>query len=184
MAPAQEELVERGIPGVRLATVDGTVITTDENGLFSVPCAALPANSGSNFILKVDERTLPAGFRMTTENPRVARLSRGMMSEMNFGAAIGRVVRVDLNANAFIQTDNGTALSVPLQNGLMRVLQETAGDPATIRLGFQVAADATTSQVRAARRLLDQTEDYIKEQWQSIGRVQLRIEQSIVRAGQ
>ena len=184
LSPAPEDVTERGIPGVRLATTDGTVITTDENGLFNVPCAALPDSSGSNFILKVDERTLPTGYRMTTENPRVVRLTRGMVSEMNFGAAIGRVVRVDVNANAYVQGSAGVVLGAPLENGLVQMMQQIAGDPVVVRLAFHVASDATAAQVTAARGLMDLTEDFMRARWRDIGRVQLRIEQTIVRAGQ
>ena len=54
----QDLLGEPGIPGVRIATVNGVLITTDEFGRFHVPCAALPADIGSNFTLKLDPRTL------------------------------------------------------------------------------------------------------------------------------
>ena len=56
---------------------------------------------GSNFIMKLDERTLPSGYRMTTENPRVVRATRGKMVKLNFGAAIHRVVRMELSPEAF-----------------------------------------------------------------------------------
>jgi hypothetical protein len=93
---------ELGIPGVRLATVRGELITTDKNGQYHVPCAMLPDQKiGSNFILKLDPRTLPTGFRVTTENPRVIRLTAGKVSKLNFGATIGRVVRLDLRGDAF-----------------------------------------------------------------------------------
>jgi hypothetical protein len=98
---------EPGIPAVRLAGVDGTIITTDEFGRFHVPCAMLPDDRGSNFILKLDTRSLPTGYRMTTENPRVVRLTPGKMTEMNFGATLTRVVRVDLNARAFVGGEEG-----------------------------------------------------------------------------
>lgn len=98
---------EPGLPGVRLATVNGLLITTDRHGRFHVACADLPDPSiGSNFILKLDTRTLPTGYQMTTENPRVVRLTAGKTVKMNFGAATGRVVRLDINGGAF---EDGTA---------------------------------------------------------------------------
>jgi hypothetical protein len=51
--------------------------------------------------MKLDERTLPSGYRITTENPRVVRATRGKMVKLNFGATIHRVVRVEVNAEAF-----------------------------------------------------------------------------------
>jgi len=176
---------ETGLPGVRLATVDGMVITTDENGLFSVPCAALPASGGENFILKVDERSLPAGYRMTTENPRVTRITPGTMTEMNFGAAVAlQVVRVDLTAASFVQMNEGTVMSPALSAGLTGVLQEIAGSPSNMVLTFHLPQSADAADVAAARQLLDTVEDKIRRDWRDIGRVRLRIEQSIVRAGQ
>ena len=77
VAPANETGGEPGLPGVRVVTSNGILITTDEHGRFHVPCAALPEKIGSNFILKVDPRSLPSGYRMTTENPRVVRLTAG-----------------------------------------------------------------------------------------------------------
>ena len=101
---------EKGLAGVRLATVRGELITTDRNGRFNVPCADMPEQgTGSNFILKLDERTLPTGFRLTTENPRVVRLTPGKMVEMNFGAAAGREIRLDLKDEAFIEGAVGLA---------------------------------------------------------------------------
>jgi hypothetical protein len=93
---------EPGIAGARVATAQGLLSTTDEYGRFHIACAAVPnMDRGSNFILKLDERTLPGGYRITTENPRVQRLTRGKVVKFNFGAAIHRVVRLDLADAAF-----------------------------------------------------------------------------------
>jgi uncharacterized repeat protein (TIGR01451 family) len=79
---------ERGLPAVRLATVNGQLITTDSFGRYHLTCAAVPdARIGSNFVLKVDPRTLPAGYALTQDNPQSIRLTRGKFGEMNFGAA-------------------------------------------------------------------------------------------------
>ena len=79
---------EPGLPGVRLATVKGLLVTTDPHGRFSIPCADIPdADIGTNFIVKLDPRTLPTGYALTTENPRKVRLTRGKMVKLNFGAA-------------------------------------------------------------------------------------------------
>ncbi len=79
---------EPGVPGVRIATVNGQLITTDEFGRYHIACAAVPdARIGSNFVLKVDTRTLPLGWEPTTDNPRSIRLTRGKFGELNFGVA-------------------------------------------------------------------------------------------------
>ena len=50
---------EPGLPGVRIATVRGLLVTTDPYGRFSVGCADIPdADIGTNFIMKLDARTL------------------------------------------------------------------------------------------------------------------------------
>ena len=184
-APPSEPSVERGIPGVRLVAVDGTVITTDENGLYSVPCAALPADRGSNFILKLDERTLPTGFRPTTENPRVVRLTPGVMAEINFGASIGKVVRIDLGRAAFETDAHGApALRPALDLGIRRMVSEISGEAVIIRLAWHVAAGADADEVAQGRALMRLVEKRVREEWRKAGRTQLRIETTIVRAVQ
>ena len=93
---------EKGLSGVRLATARGLIATTDEYGRFHITCAVVPdEDRGSNFILKLDERSLPTGYRLTTENPRVQRATRGKMVRFNFGATIHRVVRIDISDGVF-----------------------------------------------------------------------------------
>ncbi len=102
---------EPGLPGVRLATVNGVLITTDAEGRYHVPCAAIPdAAIGSNFLLKLDPRTLPQGYKVTTENPRDVRVTRGKVTELNFGAAKHHNVRVDVTGSAFA-SDNTDLIS-------------------------------------------------------------------------
>jgi uncharacterized repeat protein (TIGR01451 family) len=79
---------EPGVPSVRLVTVNGQMITTDAFGRYHITCAAVPdAEIGSNFVLKVDTRTLPLDWDVTTDNPRSVRLTRGKFGELNFGVA-------------------------------------------------------------------------------------------------
>jgi len=85
---------EEGIAGARIMSVTGDIITADENGMYSVPCAALPSRIGSNFILKVDENSLPSGHRVTTENPRVVRLTAGTMAQINFGVGVAAMSEI------------------------------------------------------------------------------------------
>ena len=56
---------EPGLPGVRLATARGLLATTDRFGRFHITCAVTPREGrGSNFVLKLDDRTLPSGYRV------------------------------------------------------------------------------------------------------------------------
>jgi hypothetical protein len=148
---------------VRLVALDGMIITTDANGLFSVPCAALPRDSGSNFLLSLDERTLPTGFAMTTANPLVMRLTPGMLSEMNFGARLAQTMRIDLNAHAFA---HGTTISPALAQGIAAMVARLAEDPMGVDLIFHVPAHADLQAVAPARAAMDAVAGEIDRQWQ------------------
>ena len=92
---------EPGIPSVRLATATGIQITTDEYGRYHLPCAVVAdLRRGTNFILKADTRTLPTGYEMTTENPRVIRMRQGRMGKINFGAALPPTIEVHVSSSA------------------------------------------------------------------------------------
>ena len=100
---------ELGLPGVRVVTLNGLLVTTDAEGRFHVPCAAIPDSAiGSNFLMKLDVRTLPTGYRLTTENPRDVRVTRGKVVKLNFGATINHEVRLDITGKAF----NGDSLDL------------------------------------------------------------------------
>jgi large repetitive protein len=164
---------EPGLPGVRLATVDGTIITTDEFGRYSVPCAAIPRDTGSNFTLKVDPRSLPTGYRLTTENPRTLRVTQGMLTEMNFGATVGNVIDIDLTAAAFVR---GSVEPVDrLDNGLMALLDQVKDTPSVIHLSYLRQGEAETD----IRARMDRVEQLIRDRWRVIGRYRLVIERTI-----
>ncbi|WP_244506700.1 CARDB domain-containing protein [Phyllobacterium sp. YR620] len=153
---------ERGLPGVRIATVRGLLVTTDEFGRFHVACADLPdARIGSNFIMKLDTRTLPAGYHLTTENPRVIRLTAGKMSKLNFGAAQGRVVRLDLKDEAFEPAL--TTLKPRWDRGLDALIEMLKQQEATLRISYP-----TRSEELAAKRM-NAIEDAIAKRWKAAG---------------
>ena len=77
---------ERGLPGVGIATVNGVWVVTDRLGRFSLPCALIPGRFGSSFILKLDPRSLPAGYQVTTHNPVWLRATAGRVHVVGFGA--------------------------------------------------------------------------------------------------
>lgn len=94
---------EPGLPNVRVATVRGLLVTADAFGRFSIPCVELPARAtGENFILKLDEDSLPSGTLVVTENPRVVRLTPGRVARVDFGVARLRTVEVQVTAEAFL----------------------------------------------------------------------------------
>ncbi|WP_170265260.1 DUF11 domain-containing protein [Pseudochrobactrum saccharolyticum] len=138
---------EPGLPAVRVATVNGLLITTDKFGRFHVACAALPdPRIGSNFIMKLDPRTLPTGYRLTTENPRVVRLTAGKMTKINFGAALGRLVRLSLKDDAFVAS--GLELKKQWNEGLDQLIAVLSRERSTLRITYQ-----TKNQKLAGQRM-------------------------------
>src|SRR6185503_19024411 len=84
---------ETGLPGVRVASTRGLTAITDAYGRFHITCAVVPREGrGSNFALKLDDRTLPSGYRASTNEVRIERATRGKALKFNFGASIYRVV--------------------------------------------------------------------------------------------
>lgn len=127
---------EPGIPNVRLATARGLLVTTDAEGRFHVTCAAIPqADRGSNFVMKLDERTLPSGFRVTTENPRDVRVTRGKMVKLNFGATVHKVLRVELDARAFVAGE--ISLLPQWQQRLPAIVNTLQEQPSVLRLAYR-----------------------------------------------
>ncbi len=83
---------ERGIPGVRIATVEGMVIETDAYGRYHIADNDSGGFGwrGKNIILKVDPATLPEGAKFTTENPRVYRVTASGLNQIDFGVKLSQ----------------------------------------------------------------------------------------------
>ena len=80
---------ERGIPGVRIASVEGLLIETDQYGRYHLADVwGGDWGHGRNFILKVDPATLPPGTVFTTENPRLRRVTPGIPVRFDFGVRL------------------------------------------------------------------------------------------------
>jgi uncharacterized repeat protein (TIGR01451 family) len=174
-ANGYEDAGEKGIAGVRLVTAQGLVVTTDAEGRYHIVCPVLPDSQvGSNFIVKVDERTLPSGYRLTTDNPETVRLTAGKVSKLNFGATIHHVVRIEVNAAAFA----GGALTPEVQDRIERLVGTLKTQAYIIRLAYQ-ATDESDAAVKLRLQALDV---FVAAQWksQAIG-YPLRTEQDIVR---
>ncbi|MBK8457773.1 MAG: DUF11 domain-containing protein [Phyllobacteriaceae bacterium] len=167
---------EPGLPSVRLATVKGVLITTDKHGRFHVACADMPdSRTGSNFILKLDARTLPTGYRLTTENPRVVRLTAGKMVKMNFGATIGRVVKLDLNDGAFNGSSN--ELKAEWSSGIDELLSVLGKEESKLRIAYRAEADEKP----VAEKRIAAIVKLVRERWRDVsGRYRLEIETEIV----
>ena len=139
---------EPGLAGARVVTVQGLLIDTDKHGRYHITCAAVPnRDRGSNFILKLDTRSLPSGYRVTSENPRVLRLTRGKMGKINFGATIHRVVRLDISGAAFEPVKS--TLRPEWRESVDDVVQQLKKGPSVLRLSY--LGDAETNAMARAR---------------------------------
>lgn len=126
---------EKGMPGARVVTARGLIATTDEYGRFHITCAVVPdQDRGSNFILKLDDRTLPTGYRVTSENPRVERATRGKMLRFNFGATIHHTVSLDISEGVF--EPKSTRLRIQWQPRIELLLKELRKTPSVLRLSY------------------------------------------------
>ncbi|WP_288381306.1 SdrD B-like domain-containing protein [uncultured Massilia sp.] len=155
---------EMGLPAVRLATPRGLLVTTDAQGRYHVPCAELPdPDRGANFVMKLDERTLPSGYRVTTENPGVARVTRGKVTKLNFGAAIHRVVRIELSDAAF--EEGGDGLRAQWQQQIDTMMEQLKKKPSVLRIAYQRGAAGE----EAARRRVAALRDAVRARWKELG---------------
>ncbi|MFO7554928.1 MAG: hypothetical protein R6W88_06965 [Desulfobacterales bacterium] len=171
----QQDSGEQGLPGVRVVTARGLISTSDEHGRFHITCAAVPdEDRGSNFILKLDERSLPTGYRLTTENPRVQRATRGKMLRFNFGATIHRVVRIDI-ADGVFEPDT-TELRMQWTQKIDQLLEELKKGPSVLRLSYLVDVERKG----IVQERLEALKKEITKQWkESDGGYRLAIETEI-----
>jgi uncharacterized repeat protein (TIGR01451 family) len=152
---------EAGLAGVRVVTARGLAAKTDSYGRYHITCAITPHESrGSNFVLKLDDRTLPSGFRVSTRPVQIQRATRGKALRINFGASIHRVVGLDIADAVF---EPGT---VEMRNQwrprINLLLQELQKGPAVLRLSY--LADVEDESL--VQRRLDTFKDDIMEAWQ------------------
>ena len=156
---------EEGLPGVRLVTARGLAATTDAYGRYHITCAIVPNESrGSNFVLKLDDRTLPSGFRMSTDQVQVKRATRGKALELDFGASIHRVVAIDLSDAAF--TPDETEIRVQWRGRLDLLLAELRKAPALLRLSYV----ADTEDAALVQHRVEAVKRQVAESWDAAGR--------------
>jgi uncharacterized repeat protein (TIGR01451 family) len=151
---------EDGLSGVRVVTARGLNATTDQYGRYHITCAATPHESrGSNFVLKLDDRTLPSGFRPSNDQVQIKRATRGKALQINFGASIHRVVGIDL-ADAVFEPGS-TEMRVQWRPRLTLLLEELRKAPAVLRLSYVAdTEDAALVDQRVAAVKQQLTEDW------------------------
>lgn len=168
---------ERGIPGVRIATVEGLLVETDPRGRYHL--AGLSGGRwerGRNVILKVDPATLPAGTVFTTPNPLVKRVTPGLPVRFDFGATLpkglieggSRDVEVELGSVLF-HAESATFRGdpAPVVDGMAQQLRAHGGGTVVVTgeggeaLGYararavQDALLATLSPAEAAKTTVE-----------------------------
>jgi hypothetical protein len=153
-----QDLGEPGIPQVRLATARGLLATTDQFGRFHITCATTPREGrGSNFVLKLDDRTLPSGFRGSTQSMQVQRATRGKTIEFNFGASIHRVIGLDL-ADAVFEPGSIEMRELWLPR-LELLIDELGAAPAVLRLSYLADLEdprLVDARLKALRALIEE----------------------------
>ncbi len=166
---------EKGIAGVRLVTAQGLLVTTDFEGRYHVTCPVIPDSQlGSNFVVKVDERTLPSGYRLTTDNPETVRLTAGKVSKLNFGVTIHRVVRIDVNEGAF----QGRELRPEFVERINALVESLRDEAVILRLAYEAGVEGD----EVVTQRMGVLKAKIEGLWKLVGcRYPLRIEEDIAR---
>ena len=154
---------ETGLPGVRVVTARGLAAKTDSYGRYHITCAITPHESrGSNFVLKLDDRTLPSGFRVSTRPVQVQRATRGKALRLNFGASIHRVVGLDL-ADAVFEPGTVEIRSQWLSR-VDLLLEELQKAPSVLRLSYVADVEDET----LVNRRLNTLKDEIMTAWRDM----------------
>jgi large repetitive protein len=168
---------ETGLSGVRVVSARGLTATTDGFGRFHITCAVTPREGrGSNFILKLDDRTLPSGYRSSTGQIRVQRATRGKALRFNFGASVHRVIGLDIADAVF---EPGTVELRPQWKPRLNLLmEELQKGPAVLRLTYL----ADVEDARLVDQRMDEMKHQIMQSWQALaaqGHYQLTIEPEV-----
>jgi uncharacterized repeat protein (TIGR01451 family) len=158
-----QETGERGLSGVRVVSARGLRATTDAFGRFHITCAVTPREGrGSNFILKLDDRTLPSGFRSSTDQVRVQRATRGKALRFNFGASIHRVIGLDI-ADAVFEPGT-TEMRPQWKPRLDLLMEELQRGPAVLRLSYL----ADIEDARLVEERMDTMKRHIAQSWKAL----------------
>ena len=113
---------EPGIPGVRIASVQGLIVETDAYGRYHLAgLDTVDADRGTNFIVKLDPRTLPRDAELVSENPRVVRLTSALMSKANFAVRLPAPVVSQRFVREVMRHSFGRVESVRFESGKSRI---------------------------------------------------------------
>ena len=151
---------EKGLPGVRVVTAQGLTAKTDQYGRFHITCAIVPNDlRGSNFALKLDDRTLPSGYRMSTDLMQIKHATAGKALKFDFGASIYRVVAIDLSDAAF--EPGSTEIRTQWKPRVDVLLGELRKAPSVLRLSYV----ADTEDAGLVERRMQALKRQVTEAW-------------------
>jgi hypothetical protein len=117
---------------------------------------------GSNFVLKLDDRTLPSGYRSSTDQVKVERATRGKALKFNFGASLHRVIGLDL-ADAVFEPGT-TEIRAQWRPRLELLMKELHKAPAILRLSY--LADVENEAL--VQRRMEAVKAEITSRWQAL----------------
>jgi large repetitive protein len=153
---------EKGLAGVRVLTAQGLAATTDEYGRFHITCALTPNQiRGSNFELKLDDRTLPSGYRLSTDQVQIKHATAGKALKFDFGASIYRVVGIDLSDAVF--EPGTTEIRMQWKPRLGVLLAELRKAPSMLRLSYV----ADTEDEALVQRRMQAVKRQLTDAWDS-----------------
>jgi uncharacterized repeat protein (TIGR01451 family) len=154
---------ETGIAGARLVSPTGIAALTDEYGRFHITCAITPREGrGSNYMLKLDDRTLPSGYRPSTNAFQIKRATRGKALHFSFGASINRVIGLDI-ADAVFMPDS-TEMRPQWRPRVNLLLEELQKGPAVLRLSYL----ADVEDPKLVERRVDAMTQLLSKAWSDL----------------
>ena len=114
-------------------------------------------------MLKLDDRTLPSGYRASSDRVQVKRATRGKSLNFSFGASIHRVVGLDVADPVFVP--DSTQIRPQWQPRFALLIEELEKQPALLRLSYLADTEADAL-VKARLRALKKR---IKSDWREAG---------------
>jgi hypothetical protein len=124
-------------------------------------------------VAKLDDRTLPSGFRMLTDQLQIQRATAGKALRVNFSASIHRMVAIDLSDAAF---EPGTVeLRVQWRPRINLLLEELRKAPSILRLSYV----ADTEDASLVDRRVKAVKQQLMDAWDEAPAYPLTIEPEV-----
>src|SRR5262249_46862130 len=134
--------------------------TTDNYGRFHITCAITPRDDrGSNFMLKLDDRSLPTGYRASTSEFQIQRATAGKALHFSFGASIHRVVGLDIADGVF--APSSTEMRPQWRPRVKLLLDELQKGEAVLRLSYL----ADVEDPKLVERRIEATTKLVNDAW-------------------